>query len=925
MNPWKELSKLQQSVWLDYIRRDLVTGGELERLIREDGLRGITSNPSIFEKAIAGSGDYDPAIAELIAADPRLGPFALYEELAVEDIQLAAGQLKRVYEETGGEDGYVSLEISPDLAHDTRKSVEEARRLWKKIDRPNVMIKVPATPEGLPAIETLIAEGLNINVTLMFSLSHYDAVAAAYLRGLERCRDPRKVASVASFFVSRIDSAVDQALDALGSDEAAKLKGTIAVANAKMAYRRFREVFSGERWERLASRGARVQRPLWASTGTKNPAYSDVLYVEELIGPQTVNTVPPSTFRAFRDHGRPQARIGEDIEGAASRLRSLAALGVDLDSVTARLQKDGVASFAQAFRDLLAALEEKRRGLIAGRRVSQSLSLGEFQPSFEERLSIWKGTGFAKRLWGKDPTLWADGRAAEITNRLGWLDLPERMRENLDYLESFAEGIQSGGFTHAVLLGMGGSSLAPEFYQKTFGNRPGFPELIVLDSTHPAAVAAVERTVDLDRTLFIVSSKSGTTLETLSFYRYFWDRVGCLTKTPGRRFVAVTDPGTPLAVLARERRFRRLFEAHPDVGGRYSALTEFGLVPAAIIGMDVRKLIDMAWIAAENNAFCVREDAASGYLLGAALGEVARRRNKLTIFTSEPLRHFPSWLEQLIAESTGKEGKGIVPVADEAPVPPEYYGGDRVFVGLDLEQDRDRDLEARLNALQQLGHPIIRISLKDLYSLGGEIFRWEVAVASAGSVIGIHPFNQPDVELAKELARSVMKGGQGLDRGEEAGVKTVPAANVIGLKAAFKAWASSARPGDYIAIQAFLPPSPEASQALDEIRLDLLERTKLATTLGYGPRFLHSTGQLHKGGPNEGLFLQIVHEPEPDLAVPETDYSFGTLLRAQALGDRLALGKKGRRVLRVGLTGDPRTGLSRMRMALSEAGSKVAP
>jgi transaldolase/glucose-6-phosphate isomerase len=565
-------------------------------------------------------------------------------------------------------------------------------------------------------------------------------------------------------------------------------------------------------------------------------------------------------------------------------------------------------SFARAFRDLL-----------AGRRAPRSLSLGEFQPAFEERLSTWKRTGFLRRLWGKDPTLWADGRTAEITNRLGWLDLPERMGENPGRLGSFAEDIRSDGFTHAVLLGMGGSSLAPEFYQRTFGNRPGFPELVVLDSTHPAAVAAVERTVDLDRTLFIVSSKSGTTLETLSFYRYFWEKVGRLTKTPGRRFIAITDPGTPLAVLARERRFRRLFEAPADVGGRYSALTEFGLVPAALIGMDVRKLIDGARIAAENNAFRAREDAASGILLGAALGEVARRRNKLTIFTSESLRYFPSWLEQLIAESTGKDGKGLVPVADEAPVPPEHYGGDRVFVGLDLGQDRDRDLEARLNALQRLGHPIIRISLKDLYSLGGEIFRWEIAVAAAGAVIGIHPFDQPDVELAKELARSVMEGGHELDRGREAGVETVPAANALGLRAAFEAWTSSARPGDYIAIQAFLPPSPEASQALGEIRLDLLERTMLATTLGYGPRFLHSTGQLHKGGPNEGLFLQIVHEPETDLAVPGTDYSFGTLLRAQALGDYLALGKKGRRVLRVGLTGDPRTGLDRMRAAVRPA------
>lgn len=924
MNPWKELSEFQQSVWLDYIRRDLVTGGELDRLIREDGLRGVTSNPSIFEKAIAGGADYDPAIEELIAANPHLDSFALYEELAVKDIQIAADLLRRVYDETGGEDGYVSMEISPDLAHDTGKSIDEARRLWKKIDRPNVMIKVPATPEGIPVIETLIAEGLNINVTLMFSLSHYDAVAAAYLRGLERCPEPRKIASVASFFVSRVDSVVDKALEAIGSGEAVALKGKIAVANAKMAYRRFRETFRGDRWEKLAERGARAQRPLWASTGTKNPAYSDVLYVEELIGPLTVNTVPPATFQAFKDHGKPRVRIGENIEEAESQLRSLAALGIDLSSITARLQEEGVASFVQAFRDLLAALDEKSRALFAGRRIAQGFLLGEYRPKFEDRLAAWKKENFSRRFWAKDFTLWSDRPTAEITNRMGWLDLPELMHDKLDQLESFAEEVKADGFRHAVLMGMGGSSLAPEFFQKTFGNRPGYPELVVLDSTHPAAVASVEKTIDVGRTLFIVSSKSGTTLETLSFYRYFWGKASRLTDTPGCSFIAITDPGTPLAELAGKRRFRRLFEAHPEVGGRFSALTDFGLVPAALIGMDVRKLLDRARVAAENNAICVPLDAASGYLLGAALGEVTKQRNKLTIFTSSSLSHFPAWLEQLIAESTGKDGKGIVPIVNEPFLSPESYPKDRLYVGLALEQDGDRDLESHLKAVQKLGHPVIRIDLKDLFSLGQEIFRWEIAIASAGSVLGINPFNQPDVELAKELARSIMKQGMNAEDEKDPASEPIPADDPTRLRTALEGWLSSARPKDYIAIQAFLPPGQETSQSLGGLRLDLLERTKLATTLGFGPRFLHSTGQLHKGGPNEGLFLQIIHEPERDLAIPDVDYSFGALIRAQALGDYLALRKTGRRVLRVGLKGDPGAAVGRIRTALREAVMKGA-
>ncbi|MDW7760595.1 MAG: hypothetical protein SCM96_08150 [Acidobacteriota bacterium] len=545
--------------------------------------------------------------------------------------------------------------------------------------------------------------------------------------------------------------------------------------------------------------------------------------------------------------------------------------------------------------------------------VISRFHLGEFQIKVEKRLEEWEKTGFTGRLRAKDYTLWAD-RPEEISDRLGWLDLPKRMPEKLGQIESFAEEIRIEGFTHVLLFGMGGSSLAPEFFQKTFGNRPGYPELLVLDSTHPAAVAAAEKAVDLDRTLFIVSSKSGTTLETLSFHRYFWDRAGRLTGDPGRRFAVITDPGTPLAALAAEKRFRGLFEADPNVGGRYSALTEFGLVPAAVIGMDIQRLLDAAREEAETTLQVNPVDVAAGYLLGAALGEIAATRDKLTLLTSKSLRHFPDWLEQLIAESTGKDGRGIVPVADEPLLRPEDYGADRVFAGISLEQDGDRDLESRLDALERLGHPVIRTTLNDLYALGWEIFRWEIAVAAAGSIMGLHPFNQPDVELAKSMARSFMEGGGvGRPEGDE---NSVPAGDPEHLKTALEGWVSQAGTGDYIAVQAYLPPAPEIDRRLRDIRAALLEKIKLATTFGYGPRFLHSTGQLHKGGPNTGLFLQLVDEPGTDLSVPETDYSFGTIVRAQALGDYLALRKTDRRVLRIDLKSDIESGLDRILAAL---------
>jgi len=548
--------------------------------------------------------------------------------------------------------------------------------------------------------------------------------------------------------------------------------------------------------------------------------------------------------------------------------------------------------------------------------MNPSKNLQEFETRVEERLSSWKKMNFSRRLWDKDPTLWASPQTPGITDRLGWLNLPELMFDKIPEMEAFAENVKAEGFTHVVLLGMGGSSLAPEVFQRTFGNKNGFPELIVLDTTHPVAVNSLEKRLDLDRSLFLVSSKSGTTVEPLSFFRYFWNKVGQSTKTPGRHFVAITDPGTPLASLARERNFRRIFLAYPEVGGRYSALTEFGLVPAALIGVDIRQLLASARQAVENNAFNVPEDEALGIVLGAALGETAKRRDKLTIFTSSSLAGLPDWLEQLIAESTGKDGKGIVPVVNEPSVPPHEYGKDRLFVSLALVSDQAAEIEARMKALEKAGYPAIQISLKDKASLGQEIFRWEIAVAAAGAVLGINPFNQPDVDLAKELARQAMA-----ERKEKtlkaAGIPdAISAADIQELRPALESWKDLSQPGDYIALQAYLPPTEKITQALQSLRFDLLKRLKVATTLGYGPRFLHSTGQLHKGGPNEALVLQLVDEPALELEVPETDYSFNTLIRAQALGDYQALKQRGRRVLRLNLKHDVLGGLERVRALL---------
>jgi transaldolase / glucose-6-phosphate isomerase len=555
--------------------------------------------------------------------------------------------------------------------------------------------------------------------------------------------------------------------------------------------------------------------------------------------------------------------------------------------------------------------------------TASRFELGQYRPAVAARLARWQEERFGERLWRKDPTLWSREPVPELADRMGWLPLPETAPAGIGGLESFAAALRAEGIAHAVVLGMGGSSLAPEVFAETFGRRPGWPELAVLDSTHPDAVAALADRLDPLASLFLVSSKSGGTIEPLSFFYTFWERVkGALaTKSgggdPGRHFAAITDPGTGLERLARERGFRAVFPAPPDVGGRYSALTPFGLVPAALAGVDLTALLSRARQAA---AACGPQVPAAddpGLQLGAALGELARAgRDKLTLWTSPALAAFPLWLEQLVAESTGKSGTGIVPVAGEPIGSVESYGDDRFFVALRLEGDtagEEGSLGAYLDALAGRGHPVARLTLADPLDLGGEMFRWEVAVAAAGAVLGIHPFNQPDVELAKVLAREAMKAGAaGADAG--AGTRGVSVSDRAALREALAPLLSGTE--GYVGIQAYLAPGPDLSAALRALQGELRDRTRLATTCGYGPRFLHSTGQLHKGGPAGGRFLQLVDHPRADLAVPETDYTFGRLIRAQVTGDRKALEQRGRQVVTVDLGSDPAAGLAALREAV---------
>jgi transaldolase/glucose-6-phosphate isomerase len=538
--------------------------------------------------------------------------------------------------------------------------------------------------------------------------------------------------------------------------------------------------------------------------------------------------------------------------------------------------------------------------------------LGAFEPAVKARLARWTAEKAAERIWLRDFTFWVTEHVPELTDRLGWLDLPESMQREIQDAQTFAAEVRSEGFTSAVLLGMGGSSLAPEIYQAVFGNQPGFPPLFVLNSTHPDAVAALENRIDLAHTLFIVASKSGTTVETLSFFKYFYKRVSAAPGEPGSRFAAITDPGSPLERLAVERGFRHVFQTPPDVGGRYSALSYFGLAPAALIGMDVAKYLErarrMSWRCRIGDA-----DANPGLMLGAILGELATAgRDKVTFFTSPSLAAFPRWLEQLVAESTGKQGKGIVPIVGEPPGDAEHYGKDRIFVSIVLAGEKDPGMDSLLDALVSKGHPALRFVLNDRTDLAEEMFRWEVAVAAAGAVLGINPFDQPDVQKAKTFAKQAMAR-----EADSAGRQTDTLAVTAGddLLERLKQLLESIKPGDYLAVQAFIAPTNASERILSAIRTSIRDRYAIATAAGYGPSFLHSTGQLHKGGPDSGLFLQIVDVPARDEAVPETDYTFARLIGAQARGDYMAL-HPARRILRVDLGADAPAGLAVLAKAI---------
>ncbi len=942
-NPLQELEKYGQSPWLDFIQRSYTENGSLKKLVDEDGLKGVTSNPSIFEKAMGHGSDYDVQFKELVKSGVK-EPMALYETMAIDDIKAACAVLMPVWEKTKGLDGYVSLEVSPYIAMDGKATIEEARRLWKTVNQKNLMIKIPATTPCIPAIETAISEGINVNVTLLFSLDYYKQVLEAYIKGLgkhlQAGRHIAHIASVASFFVSRIDTAIDKEIDARiaandkDSDALKATRGKVAIANAKLAYQHYLEVTKSERWKKLVAAGANPQRLLWASTSCKDKSFPDTIYVDNLIGKDTVNTIPPATFDAFRDHGTPGETLTKDVEGAKKVMADAERLGLNLKAVTDKLLKDGVTSFQKAFDDLLGSVADKQMALQGDKVVHMEHHLDSaFEKAVQEGLESWRSEGKVRGVWAHDTAVWT---GKDENKWLGWLNIIDQQITDLPQFETFQKEVQARGFTDILLLGMGGSSLGPEVLAEVFGHQPGFPRLHVLDSTDPQQVKTFEKKANPEKTLYFVSSKSGSTLEPNILKAYFYEQAKkVLGDKVGSHFVAVTDPGSHMEAVAKKDGFWKIFYGLKEIGGRYSVLSNFGMAPAAAAGLPMKSLFECAQ---RMEKACMAGSPPShnpGALLGTIMGVGAAKfgRDKLTIVASPAIQALGAWLEQLVAESTGKIGKGIIPIDEETLTDSTHYGKDRLFIYLRLNHHTDAEQEKKIAALKAANQPVVTITLNDKMQIVQQFFQLEFATAVAGSFIGINPFDQPDVEDSKVETRKITdaynQNGKLPDihptvtdgsfllfsgKAEENKLK-----NTTSITEALKLLFQQVKEGDYVGVLAYIERDMATREWIQKLRLNIRDKKKVATAAEFGPRFLHSTGQAYKGGPNSGVFLQITADDAQDLPVPGEKYTFGIVKEAQARGDFDVLSERNRRVVRIHIKGDMQAGLNTLSQAIINA------
>ncbi|MSR76643.1 MAG: bifunctional transaldolase/phosoglucose isomerase [Candidatus Omnitrophica bacterium] len=932
--PTQKLYQAGQSPWLDYLSRDMILSGKLKSLIDESGILGVTSNPSIFQNAISQSkGAYDKDIQRLTRA--KASTLEIYDALTVSDIQKACDLFLKIHTRTKGEHGFVSLEVLPNLAYCTEKTVLEALRLFKKVDRPNIMIKVPATPEGIPAIRRLIAAGININITLIFSVRQYRDVALAYQEGLQdRLKSGSPIAgirSVASVFVSRFDTLIDKELESLvakGKKEASRLMGKAAVANSKLVYQEFKKLFETPKFKKLQTRGGQIQKVLWGSTSSKNPKYPDLLYVEPLVGRETVNTMPQITVDALLDHGNIRENtLEQNVQDAKQITEQLQALGISLEKTGEQLQIQGVKLFCDAFDDLMRSLEKAQiKKAVALPTRKGPLARYDFHLSeatkgkITDRIEGLVAQELIPRFLKQDPTLWKaeEFHVKSINNRLGWLKAHDWILGKLYELDQLAEEIRTEGIQDIVLLGMGGSSLAPEVMNLICKRPSKAPRFCIVDTTDPGSIGNVLKRIQIKKTLFVVSSKSGSTIETFSQYKFFYQQCEKVygkklsADAIGRHWIAITDAGSTLEVLANKMHFRQCFINPSNIGGRFSVLSLFGIVPAALLGINVRGLLEDA-----QSVFTELEGSTfpSSAHLGIVLAHLSLEgRDKMTLVPSQSLASFGSWLEQLIAESTGKEKMGVLPVDTEALGGVSDYGDDRFFVSIRRKTDPDfKILEAKLKNLSKAGLPWIDIIWPSDVALGGEFLAWEIATAIAGVVLKVNPFDEPNVTESKEITSrllGVIKKGKTL----EMPTRYYSVNKHVELGLIFK----QIKHGSYLSLLPYLARNPEWAAVFQRIRQKIRCHFRIPVLLGFGPRYLHSIGQFYKGGTASGLFMEFISDDVKDIPVPDTHYTFSQLKRAQALGDFEAIQNKGLPIILIDLGKDVASGLKKFERKLTE-------
>ncbi len=939
-------------LWLHDLSRALLSAQPLERLPTSS----LTTQLSRLERAIGEGDAYDAALERSSAGDPH----SCLETLLVEDAQRAADALRPHFVPEWAS-GVVSIDLSPLRAETPAERLAAARQLFQAINRPNVLIKVPAQLDLLTILEQLLYEGINIHFTHVYSTAGYEAVAECYLRALERRALEHLplggLISVVGFHVSSLDAVVDRQLQnniraAQARSELARvsanaeLLGKISVANANSAYRRSRDIFNSERFSRLRAAGALPQRLLWTEIGPISPLQAPMHYLNCLNHSEALLLIEPSMLDNLAEYEQDAMPRTAALREAPDVLARLTAVGIDLDLVTRQLAGDADEMYSEAFAKLIARVDGKRKLLSSGFMRRQTLVLGQYQKPVEAELQRLRSQKSITRTWACDASLWTDSPdvAMQIESRLGWLRLPTDRRIDREVLHAARAEAQREGWQHLVMLGMGGANITAETLYAIFGQQAGFPALLTLDSTDPTAIRDVEAQIDLARTCFIAASKSGSTLETLAMLYYFYQRCAEHTPKPGDQFIAITDPETRLAEEAQRLGFRAIYYNPTDMAGRYAALSYFGMLPAAMLGIDFEKILDRATEMALACGANVMGNNHPGLWLGTIMGVLSRRGlDKLTLLSSREIAAFGAWAEQLIAESCGKEDKGIIPISGGTIGLPHDYDDDRLFIYLRLDESTHNPDQA-VQMLQEAGHPLVTLNLRDVYDIGAEFFRWQFAAATVGMVLGINPFDEPAVEESKQNTQRLLdayaeqgalprsapaytEDGVSLYADEVTATllhqlreqQAFEASPLSGLLAAFL---RLARSGDYIGLLAYLPPRPEYLERLETFRRQLRHVLQRAVTLGLGPRYLHSTGQLHKAGCDKGVFIQLtVDDPEP-LPIPNMPYSFSILKQAQAEGDYEALQSRGRRIIRLHLGTDPLAGLAKFEAAIEAIAAK---